>query len=139
MWGTEGFFGVELRRVLVLNWGVFGVELRSVLNWGILSAEKVWSLCSTDVLNWGGGLCWTNNLTVLRKFFILKFSQVKSMEGVTSFYVIFHIEANFVLRRITDGIPASTWSEIFGNLSPKILNEFFTSRGTKINVRYHFR
>ena len=75
-WGvswTEGF--------LEWNWGVFGAELRGfwcwtegswcgteefwcwteefmVLNWGILGAEKVWSLCGTDVLTWGS-LCGT--------------------------------------------------------------------------------
>ena len=32
----------------------------SVLNWGISGAEKMWSLCWTDVLNWGGhcGIIW---------------------------------------------------------------------------------
>ena len=55
---TDPVFGVELRSVW--NWGLIGVELRGVLNWeflvwiwGILSAEKLWSLCGTDVLNWG--------------------------------------------------------------------------------------
>ena len=47
------------------------------------------------------------------------------MEGVTSFYIIFHIEANFVLRRITDGIPAPTWIEIFAKLFPKNIERNF--------------
>ena len=34
------------------------------------------------------------------------------MEGVTSFYIITDIQANFVLRRVTDGIPAPTCFEI---------------------------
>ena len=65
--GTEG----------VLNWGElrgfwcgtegFSVLTRGfwcwtegflVLNWWIFGAEKVWFLCGTDVLNWGG-LCGT--------------------------------------------------------------------------------
>ena len=29
------------------------VELGGVLNWGLFGAEKVCSLCETDVLNWG--------------------------------------------------------------------------------------
>ena len=37
--GTEGF----------LCW----TEGFSLLNWGISGAETVWSLCGTDVLNWG--------------------------------------------------------------------------------------
>ena len=58
--GTEGgewnwgVFEVELRgflwwteEFLVLNWRVFGVELKD------FGAEKVWSLCGNDVLNWG--------------------------------------------------------------------------------------
>ena len=70
--GTEGFFGVELRGgrtegFLVWNWeggaelgslwceteGVCWTEGFSMWNRGILGAEKVWSLCGTDVLNWG--------------------------------------------------------------------------------------
>ena len=37
----------------VLNWGVCWTEEFLVLNWGFLGAEKVWSLCCTDVLRWG--------------------------------------------------------------------------------------
>ena len=62
--------GVE--RTRVLNWRVCGTDGFCcgtegfpvwnrgilVLNWGILGAEKVWSSCETDVLNWGG-LCGT--------------------------------------------------------------------------------
>ena len=38
--------------------GVCWSEGFLVWNWGILGTEKVWSLCGTDVLNWGG-LCET--------------------------------------------------------------------------------
>ena len=43
-----------------------------VLNWGIFGAKKVWSLCGTDVLNWGG-LCGTEGYSTkcYRKFFKL--------------------------------------------------------------------
>ena len=44
--GTEGFL-VWNWGISVLNWGFL------VLNWEILGAGKVWSLCGTDVLNWG--------------------------------------------------------------------------------------
>ena len=52
-YGTEGF--------LVLNWGVFGVELRGVLKWRVFGVELrdfgCWKgvalLWWTDVLNWG--------------------------------------------------------------------------------------
>ena len=61
--GTEGFLVwnwggcVELRGFwcgtegVVLNWGIFDVELRDFRSWK--GAEKA-LLCGTDVLNWGG-------------------------------------------------------------------------------------
>ena len=39
-----------------------------VLNWGISGAEKVWSWCWTDMLNWGG-LCGTEGYSIKEYFF----------------------------------------------------------------------
>ena len=49
---TPQFHPPEFHTKSVLNWGI------SVLNRGVLGADKVWSLCGTDLLNWGG-LCET--------------------------------------------------------------------------------
>ena len=54
---TERVFGVELRGFWCWTEGFW------VLNWGIPGAEKVWSLCGTNVLNWGG-LCGTERYSV---------------------------------------------------------------------------
>ena len=56
--GTEG--------LLVWNWEGGGTEGFLVLNWGILGAEEVWSLCGTDVMNWGG-LCGTEGYSDLNE------------------------------------------------------------------------
>lgn len=51
-WPLDGFFSVKLRAL--------------VLNWGILGAEKVLSLC------WTEGSVWNWGVLILRKYFFFK-------------------------------------------------------------------
>ena len=65
---------VKHQKILsMFKWRVFCVEVRRVLNWGgswterFLGAEKLWSLCWTDVLNFQFYLK-KNSTQVFRKF-----------------------------------------------------------------------
>ena len=79
-----------------------------LLNWGILGAEKEWSLCGTDVLIWGG-LCGTEEYSKRMDFKtrnILNFLRIKKLYNLINLfgsYTVFFVN-NF---RYNISLPSS--------------------------------